>query len=123
MIGMSPKPKDLLAREHLEVAREDLDGGRMGDALNALFYSSEAAVVALAEANGIDTRRSHGLKASAAKALHEKGVLGYDFSGLLRDLNQGRKDHWYEGDEPELDLEEAYADVEILVEAAQGEDA
>lgn len=105
------------------MAREDLDGGRMGDALNALFYASEAAVVALAEANGIDTKRNHGLKASAAKKLLEKGVLKDDFGGLLRDLNQGRKDHWYEGDDPQLDLEEAYADVEILVEAAQGESA
>lgn len=73
--------------------------------------------MALAEENGIDTKKNHGLKASAATALHGKGVLEEDFSGLLRDLNQGRKDHWYEGEEPDLDLEEVYDDVETLVEA------
>lgn len=118
---MSPKPKDVLAGEHLEVAREDLDGGRSGDALNALFYAAEAAVVALAEGAGIDTKKDHGLKASAAKKLHERNVLDEDFSGLLRELNQGRKDHWYEGEEPDLDLEDAYGEVQILVKAAQGE--
>jgi hypothetical protein len=38
---------------------------------------------------------------------------------LLRELNQGRKDHWYEGEEPEIDLEEAYGEVEALVEEAR----
>jgi uncharacterized protein (UPF0332 family) len=118
---MSPKAKDVLARDHLEVARDDLDGGRLGEALNALFYAAEAAVVALAQENGIDTKKNHGLKAAAARALHEKGIVESDFSGLLRALNQGRKDHWYEGDEPDLDLEEAYSEVQILVDAAQGE--
>jgi HEPN domain-containing protein len=117
--SMSPKEKSVLAQEHLEVAREDLDDGRMGQALNALFYAAEAAVVALAEVNGVDTKRSHRLKATAARELHEKGVLGQDFSGLLRDLNQGRKDHWYEGEEPDVDLEDAYGEVALLVDAAQ----
>ncbi|HET7444386.1 MAG TPA: HEPN domain-containing protein [Solirubrobacterales bacterium] len=119
---MSPKAKAELASDHLEVARDDLDGERMGDALNALFYASEAAVVALAEEHHIDTKKNHRLKASAAKELFEKGILDKDFSTLLRELNQGRKDHWYEGEEPDIDLEEAYAEVEILVDAAQGED-
>ncbi|HVD37378.1 MAG TPA: hypothetical protein VNC15_00950 [Solirubrobacterales bacterium] len=57
---MSPKKKSVLAREHLQVAREDLDEERMGQALNALFYTAEAAVVALAEANQIDTKRTTG---------------------------------------------------------------
>ncbi len=118
---MSPKAKDVLAREHLEVAREDLDGGRIGDALSALFYAGEAAIVAVAEAHGIDTKKNHRLKASAAKELHEKQILDDDFSGLLRELNQARKDHWYEGDEPDLDLEDAYEHVETLVLASQGE--
>lgn len=48
----------------------------------------------MAEVNDIDTKRNHRLKASAAKELHEKGILEEDFSGLLRELNQGRKDHW-----------------------------
>jgi hypothetical protein len=58
--SMSPKKKSVLAREHLQVAREDLDEERMGQALNALFYTAEAAVVALAEANQIDTKRTTG---------------------------------------------------------------
>ncbi len=118
---MSPKEKSVLAREHLAVAREDLDEERMGEALNALFYAAEAAVVAVADANGIDTKRNHRLKATAAKELHESGLIEDDFSELLRELNQGRKDHWYEGEEPEIDLEEAYGEVEALVEEAQGD--
>lgn len=94
----------------------------MGDALNALFYASEAAVVALAEVHGIDTKKNHRLKASAAKELYEKGILEEDFGPLLRELNQGRKDHWYEGEEPEIDLEDAYDDVERLVDTAQEEE-
>lgn len=57
MILMSPKAKSVLALEHLEVAREELDAERMGQALNALFYGAEAAVVAIADANDIDTKR------------------------------------------------------------------
>lgn len=66
---MSPKEKKKLAREHLETARDDLGGGREKDAINALFYAAEAAeaaVVALADAHGIDTKKRHYLKADAA---------------------------------------------------------
>ncbi len=59
---MSPKAKKELAREHLETAREDISGGREKDAINALFYAAEAAVVALADTHGIDTPRRHYLK-------------------------------------------------------------
>ena len=116
---MSPKAKDELAADHLLVAREALDNERPGDALNALFYGSEAAIVALADANGIGTKKNHHLKASAAAELHQKGVLKTDFGPLLRQLNQGRKDYWYEGDDPHIDLENAYDEVSHLVTAAQ----
>jgi hypothetical protein len=56
---MSPKAKRELAREHLESAREALDGGRDKEALNALFYAAEAAIVALAEQHGLETRMRH----------------------------------------------------------------
>jgi hypothetical protein len=45
---VSPKAKKDLAREHLETARDDLSGDREKDAINALFYAAEAAVVAAA---------------------------------------------------------------------------
>lgn len=118
---MSPKAKKELAREHLETARDDLSGGREKDAINALFYAAEAAVVALADAHGIDTKQHHGLKADAATDLHSRGVLKHDFGPLLRRLNQARKDVWYEGEEPELDqsLEDVLADIETLVAEAE----
>ena len=118
---MSPKPKRELAREHLETAREDLDRQHEKDAVNALFYAAEAAVVALADAHGIDTRRKHYLKADAATELHRRGLLRGDFGPLLRQLNQARKDVWYEGVEPDFDraLEDMLADVEALVEGGR----
>jgi hypothetical protein len=70
---------------------------------------------------GRDGRQHHGLKADAAKQLHESGVLAQDHAPLLRTLNQARKDIWYEGDEPELgdDLESIAARIGELVEAAE----
>ncbi len=119
---MSPKAKHRLAREHLETARADLGGGREKDAVNALFYAAEAAVVALADVHGIETRKRHSLKAGAATELHTRGFLSDDFGPLLRQINQARKDIWYEGDEPSLDrtLEDILADIERLVVEAEG---
>jgi uncharacterized protein (UPF0332 family) len=118
---MSPKDKRQLAREHLQAAQTAVEEERVNDAINALFYAGEAAVVALADEHEIDTKKHHGLKADAAGELHKKGVLAYDFGAVLRILNQARKDIWYEGEEPELngDLEDLVARVEELVEAAE----
>ncbi len=118
---MSPKDKGQLAREHLHAAQAAVEEGRLNEAVNALFYAAEAAVVALADAHEIDTRKHHGLKADAASDLHKQGVLAHDYSPVLRILNQARKDIWYEGDEPELgdDLEDLAAKVEELVEATE----
>ncbi len=52
---MSPKAEHELARAHVETVREDLGGERERDAVNALFYAAEAAVVALADVHGIET--------------------------------------------------------------------
>ncbi len=113
---MSPKSKRELARQHLETARADLDGERYGDALNAMFHSAEAAVVWLADHHGIETRRLHWVKAEAAEQLHAGGVTGEDHGDLLRDLNQGRKDYWYDGEEPDPDeLRTHLSAVEALV--------
>jgi uncharacterized protein (UPF0332 family) len=118
---VSPKDKRELAREHLQVAQSAVRDGRVNEAVNALFYAAEAAVVALADRHAIDTNRRHGLKADAASELFEQGVLGEDHGPLLRTLNQARKDIWYEGDEPELGdgLESVVAEVEALVQEAE----
>jgi uncharacterized protein (UPF0332 family) len=118
---VSPKDKRQLAREHLQAAETAVADERPNDAVNALFYAGEAAVVVLAEQHGIDTKKHHGLKADAASELHNKGVLAEDYGPVLRVLNQARKDIWYEGEEPELDgdLEDLAAEVEELVEAAE----
>jgi uncharacterized protein (UPF0332 family) len=119
---VSPKDKRRLAFEHLQVAQAAMQDGRVNEAINALFYAAEAAVVALADEHGIDTRRQHGLKADAAGELFGQGVLAEDYRPLLRILNQARKDIWYEGDEPELGdgVESLTVEVEALVGAAGG---
>jgi uncharacterized protein (UPF0332 family) len=118
---VSPKPKDELAREHADSAREDLEAGREKDAVNAMFYAAEAAVVSLADQHGIDTKQQHGLKADAATELHQRGVLSEDYGPLLKQLNQVRKDVWYEGDDPEFDtgIDEVLERVGELVDAAE----
>jgi hypothetical protein len=118
---ITPKSKDKLARQHLDTARGDLDAERKGAALSALFYAAEAAIDYLADSHGIDTKKKHWLKAEAAAQLHKQGVLKADFETLLSSLNQERKDFWYEGEEPDLDLEDTYTETEELVEAAEAE--
>ena len=61
-----------------------------------MFYAAEAAIVAIADRAGIETKQRHWLKAEAATELHERGVLDEDCGPLLRQLNQARKDVWYE---------------------------
>jgi uncharacterized protein YutE (UPF0331/DUF86 family) len=118
---MSPKSKVELARQHIGTARADLDDERTGEAINALFYAAEAALDFLADKHSINTQRKHYLKAKAAQTLHKKGVLANDYSSLLNDLNDARKAVWYAGDEPDMNVEDAYADVEAFVEAAEVE--
>jgi uncharacterized protein (UPF0332 family) len=120
---VSPKDKRQLAREHLEDGLAAVQDERLKDAVNALFYAAEAAVVAIAERHEIDTKKRHELKADAAVRLHKAGVLAEDYGPLLRALNQARKDIWYEGDEPELEgeLDAIAAEVEHLVEAAEAD--
>ena len=119
---MAPRPKHKLARDHLGLARDDIDGDDLRGAVSALFYAAEAAITGVAEINAIDTKRNHRLKADAATELFKKGLLEEDFGPLLRSLNQQRKDVWYEGEEPDFG-EESVSDVadrvETLVEAAE----
>jgi hypothetical protein len=118
---VSPKSKLELARQHLETARDDLDGDRTGEAINALFYSAEAAIDFFAGKHSIDTQRKHYLKAKAAGTLHAKGVLTADYSSLLEALNEARKAVWYGGEDPAMDVEATYTEVEAFVEAAERE--
>lgn len=118
---MAPKKKHELAREHLDDARTAIDEERTKDAVNALFYGGEAAVVSLADHYEIDTKKQHRLKADAASQLYSEKHLNEDYGPMLRTLNQARKDIWYEGEEPELvgELKAIADEVETLVEAAE----
>lgn len=87
-----------------------------------LHLAAEAAIVALAEREGIDTEKRHDKKAEAALELYRRGVVGDDLSESLRSLNQARKDATYEGEDPELgsdELESLAARIETVVEAAE----
>jgi len=118
------KPKHEIARAHFELALEDIRSGDERGAVSALFYAAEAAVVAVADAHGVDTKRSHRMKADAASELHANGVLDEDFGPLLRTLNQERKDVWYEGEDSDLgeeSLDDVAERVRGLIEAAEAE--
>lgn len=109
---MSPKARHQLAREHLATARRELADESVVATIMFLHLSAEAAIVALAEHEGIDTKRRHDLKADAAHELFERGVVSDDLSETLRALNQARKDATYEGDDPEYELD----DLEALLQ-------
>lgn len=119
---MSPRPKAELAREHLDRALPAVTADDYTEAVTWLFAALEAAVVSVAEANGLTPQKNHWNKAEVAKELHETGVLSEDFSGTLGILNSARKVAVYEGDEPDLQghsLEDLSVDVETAVEAAE----
>lgn len=77
----------------------------LGDQAAAVLWSSLCAEVALesiAASRGIDSRQEHFRRASAARRLHEMGVLEEDFANLLIRLNNERKHATYEGIPPDL---------------------
>jgi len=87
-----------------------------------LHLAAEAAVVALADRNGIATERQHWRKAEAATELHTRGVLSTDLSPILELLNQARKDAGYEGEDPDFGdwtSESLLSAVEDVVETAE----
>jgi hypothetical protein len=53
------------------------------EAVTWLFAALEAAIVAVADAQGIDTEKQHWKKAEVAKQLHDSGVIPHDFSDTL----------------------------------------
>jgi hypothetical protein len=121
---MSPKAKHELASEHLNRGLAGVSAGDLTEAVTWLFLALEAAIVAVAEAHGVDTKKNHWMKADAAAELHRRGVLAHDYSATLRLLNEARKLVTYEGGEPDLEgqsLEDIAADVEVAVERAEQE--
>ncbi len=123
---MPPKRRAHLAREHLERALVAVDAEEVTEAVTWLSAALEAAIVAVAERQGIDTKKHYWKKAEAAEQLHDAGVLPHDFSGSLDLLNEARKAVIYEGADPELQgrsIQDIATDVETAVEHAEREAA
>lgn len=119
---MSPKPKHELAREHLDRALNAINTGDVVVAITFLHLAAEAAIVTLAEREGIPTQKSHVKKAAAAHELHERQLVTDDLRPILTMLNQARKDAGYEGEDPDLDapqLAEIAARIEGVVRLAE----
>ncbi len=83
-----------------------IDAGDVVVAITFLHLAAEAAVVTLAEREGIPTQKSHVKKAAAAHELHERHLVADDLRPVLMMLNQARKDAGYEGEDPELDAQQ-----------------
>ena len=121
---MSPRAKHELAREHLDRGLAGVTASDTTEAVAWLFLSLEAAIVAVADKHGLDTKKQHWIKAEVAQGLHRRGVFPDDYSDTPRLLNEARKVATYEGDEPGLDgrsLEDIAVEVEAAVELAEQE--
>jgi uncharacterized protein YutE (UPF0331/DUF86 family) len=121
---VSPRAKHELAREHLNRGLAGVAAQDPTEAVAWLFLSLEAAIVAVADKHGLDTKQQHWKKAEVAAELHASGVLPHDFAATLRLLNEARKVATYDGDEPDLEgqsLEDIATDVEAAVELAESE--
>lgn len=116
--GMAPRSKAVLAREHLERALPAVAAEDNTEAEAWLFVSLEA----VADAQGLDTKKAHGKKAEVATDLHATGVLPTDYADMLKLLNEARKAVFYEGEDPDLggqSLEDIASTVESAVEQAE----
>lgn len=119
---MSPKAKHVLARDHIDLAKEEAEESHLGLVATLLLHAAEAAVDSLAERHGIETSPTHWRRGEIVSELHERGVLATDDGELLRLLNAQRKAYAYDGDEPDFegeDVEDIAARVELLVVAAE----
>jgi hypothetical protein len=63
---MAPRSKAVLAREHLDRALPAVAAEDHTEAVAWLFVSLEAAIVAVAYAQGLDTEKAHWKKAEVA---------------------------------------------------------
>ncbi|MGH2941422.1 MAG: hypothetical protein ACRDLN_01410 [Solirubrobacteraceae bacterium] len=115
--SMAPRSKAVLAREHLDRALPAVAAEDHAEAVAWLFVSLEAAIVAVADAQGLDTRQAHWRKAEVAAELHAAGVLPTDYADTLQLLNEARKAVFYEGEDPDLG-EQSLEDIASIVESA-----
>ena len=119
---MAPRSKAVLARQHLDRALPAVATQNHTEAVAWLFVSLEAAIVAVADANGLDTKQAHWKKAEVAAELHASGVLPVNYADTLKVLNEARKAVFYEGEDPDLEgqsLEDIASTVESAVEQAE----
>jgi HEPN domain len=119
---MSPKAKHVLARDHLDLALEEIDGGHVGLAATLLPHAAEAAIDALAEQNGIETSPTHWRRREIVAELNQRGIGSSDDGDLIQLLNEERKGYAYDGDEPEFNgdtAEHIATRVERLVVSAE----
>lgn len=124
---MVARPKRALAREHLNLALEELEEENLGLVATLLLHSAEAAIDALADDNSIPTSPQHWRRGEIVEELEQKGVLeSDDGASLVQILNEDRKAYAYDGEEPSFggdDVQEIVARVEELVEAAEASGA
>jgi hypothetical protein len=119
---MSPKAKHVLARDHLDLAREETENGHLGVAATLLLHAAEAAIDALAEQNGIETNPTHWRREEIVAELNARGIGSSDDGDLIRLLNTERKGYAYDGDDPDFHgdtVDGILARVEALVIAAE----
>lgn len=89
-------------RDHLDLAREEIEEGHLGIAATLLLHAAEAAIDALAERNGIETNPTHWRRGEIVSELNERGLAAGDDGDLIRLLNEERKGYAYDGDDPEF---------------------
>jgi predicted AAA+ superfamily ATPase len=114
---MAPRSKAVLAREHLDRALPAVAAEDHAEAVAWLFVSIEAAIVAVADAQGLDTKKAHWRKAEVATELHASGALPVDYADTLKLLNEARKAVFYEGEDPDLGGQ-SLDDIALIVESA-----
>lgn len=122
---MSPKPKNEVAREHLKKAREEAGNGDVRAVVIWAFPALEAAIDALAEANGIVVKEDHWKRMQTASDLREQGAFDQDLSSLHRLLNEERKGIAYDGEDPDLggfSVKEILDVIELAIDAAGEEE-
>jgi hypothetical protein len=88
---MAPRSKAVLAREHLDRALPAVAAEDHPEAVAWLFVSLEAAIVAVADAQGLGTKKAHWKKAEVAAELHATGVLPVDYTDTLKLLNEAAR--------------------------------
>jgi HEPN domain-containing protein len=119
---VSPKAKPQLAREHLDRALSAILADDYTEAVTWLLASLEAAIVGIAEQQGIEAPKHHWIKVKVARELFRDGHLPLDIAELLDQLNAARKEAVYEGEEPDLgehSLEDIASETEAIVEISE----